>query len=153
MWPRRSLLALVATALAGAALLVAAGAPPALAGPSSPRRIREDLRFAAEMAEKGLWKEALFRWRRVLEARPDDPALHNNIGVALEALGDREGALAEYEAALAIVESERVRANYELARRAEDLSKDPDEETDMPLDGRPSEPPASGTPAGREDGR
>lgn len=151
MWPRRTSLALAAAALAGTALLVAADAPTALAG-TRDRSVREDLRFAAEMAEKGLWREALFRWRRVLDARPDDPALHNNIAVALEALGDRDAALVEYEASLAIASSERVRMNYELARRAEELSKEPDEEADLPLSGKPGAAPSDGglaPPGGR----
>ncbi len=123
------------SALVAAGAALAVQAPVAHAADNSARQLREDLRFAAEMAEKGLWREAMFRWRRALESRPNDPALHNNIAVALEALGRHDEALAEYEKSLSIVSTERVRTNYELARRALELSRDADDEDDLAADG------------------
>jgi hypothetical protein len=53
---------------------------------------RDMLRFAVEMAEKGNWREARFRWERASAAEPDDPHLLNNLAVASEALGEPERA-------------------------------------------------------------
>ncbi|MDH3284971.1 MAG: hypothetical protein OEQ13_09535 [Acidobacteriota bacterium] len=132
MSPRRTSLILLSSALVSAAVLFAAHAPTSHAAERSSRQVREDLRFAAKMAEKGLWREALFRWRRALESRPDDPGLRNNVAVALEALGERDLALTEYEKALAIAKSVRVRTNYELAVRAMEMSRKTEDEEATP---------------------
>jgi tetratricopeptide (TPR) repeat protein len=84
-----------------------------------------DLRFGAEMAEGGLWREALFRFERVLRVRPDDPRIWNNIAVAREALGDLEGAREAYERARAAGQGIReIEGNISLflSSRGEDLS-------------------------------
>src|SRR5512139_1438725 len=94
---------------AGLVLTVSAAGTARAAKPPAPSkadrevaaRIAKDLEFASEMVRKGLWREALFRWERVLAQRPDDPRLLNNVAVAREALGDREGARQAYERALA----------------------------------------------------
>lgn len=78
-----------------------------------------ELRYAAEMAEQGLWREALFRWERVLRVAPDDPKLLNNIAVAKEALGDREGARAAYDRARQLSTEARIATNHDLFRRGD----------------------------------
>ena len=50
------------------------------------------LLFAAEMAAKGNWREAMFRWRTAQKSDPDDPALLNNLAVALEVRGETDEA-------------------------------------------------------------
>lgn len=50
------------------------------------------MEFAAEMAERGNWREARFRWSAVADHRPDDPRVLNNLAVAAEALGERDEA-------------------------------------------------------------
>jgi Flp pilus assembly protein TadD len=94
----------------------------------SEREIQRDLRFAAEVAGKGLWREALYRWRKVLRHRPDDPRLLNNIAVALEASGDFEGAREHYERALALEDAdEEVAGNFSLFASAQALMKSDDD--------------------------
>jgi tetratricopeptide (TPR) repeat protein len=60
------------------------------------------LRFAAEMASKGNWREAKFRWERASAADPSDPQLLNNLAVASEALGEPERARDLYARALSL---------------------------------------------------
>jgi tetratricopeptide (TPR) repeat protein len=84
-----------------------------------------DLRFAAQMARQGLWREALFRWERLLKADPDDPYLLNNVAVAKEALGDRAGARALYERAAAKVNDIKLLANFDLFTRGDPPPADP----------------------------
>ena len=66
------------------------------------RERRDLLRFAAEMAEKGNWREARFRWERASAQAPDDPRLLNNLAVAKEALGEPAGAMELYARALSL---------------------------------------------------
>jgi tetratricopeptide (TPR) repeat protein len=88
------------------------------------RDAQRDLRFAAEMAEQGLWREALFRWQRVLESRPDDARLLNNIGVAHEALGDFIAARQAYERAAELApDSEQITSNLALFRAGRDVGE------------------------------
>jgi len=71
------------------------------------------LRFAAEMALERNWREARFRWENAAEARPDDPKILNNLGVASEVSGDADGAAQHYAAALRASDGDPVIAeNY-----------------------------------------
>lgn len=137
---------------AGLLLSVSAGGPARAAKPPTPARadreaaakLAKDLAFASEMARKGLWREALFRWERVLAQRPDDPRLLNNVAVAREALGDREGARQAYERALQLTTEREVEDNFIYFRRADPAPEPvaPDTgEAPAPAGGAP-EPPA-----------
>lgn len=55
---------------------------------------------AAEMMEKQQFAPAVPAWRQAVEANPDDPRAHNNLGVALAGTGKTQEALAEYRRAL-----------------------------------------------------
>lgn len=61
---------------------------------------RDYNRFAIKAQEEGLWREAEHRLRQALAEDPGDPRLHNNLAVALEALGKLEEAYAEYQKAV-----------------------------------------------------
>ncbi|MDQ7007605.1 MAG: tetratricopeptide repeat protein [Acidobacteriota bacterium] len=95
------------------------GLGPALARKKPRRRTdpRAELRFAAEMARQGLWREALFRWEKVARIRPDDGRIWNNIAVAREALGDRDGAREAYDRALELGPEQNIAANRALFLR------------------------------------
>src|SRR5437867_13035995 len=90
---KRSPTALIALALALAPLLapsaLAAGeeGSPAAKSAMSPRQLREQISFGADMAQKGNWREALVRWKRVLEQEPNNPKPHNDLAVAYETRG------------------------------------------------------------------
>ncbi len=57
------------------------------------------MRFGAEAAQQGLWREAVFRWEKILKDHSDNARLHNNLAVAYESLGQFERARKEYEEA------------------------------------------------------
>lgn len=78
-----------------------------------------DLKFAVEMARQGLWREAMFRWERLLRDEPDNPYLLNNVAVAKEALGDRAGAKAAYDRAVGLAKDQKLLANVDLFTRGE----------------------------------
>ncbi|HEV7514737.1 MAG TPA: tetratricopeptide repeat protein, partial [Thermoanaerobaculia bacterium] len=71
------------------------------------------LTFGVSMAQRGLWQEALFRFREAERLDPQNPRVHNNLGVAYEAAGDFESALKHYKRALEIAPDNRqAKANY-----------------------------------------
>lgn len=76
--------------------------------------LKEQMRFGVEAAEQGLWREAVFRWEKYLEERPDHARVHNNLAVGYESLGDFEGARRQYEEALRLdPDRKEIRENYD----------------------------------------
>jgi Tfp pilus assembly protein PilF len=71
------------------------------------------LAFGVDMAKRGLWSEALFRFHQAEQLDARNPRVLNNLGVAYEATGDYEKALGYYKQALQIDPNNReLRANY-----------------------------------------
>ncbi len=52
---------------------------------------RSDFEFANKLAKEGLWQEAIYRWQKGQPAGGGSAALHNNLAVALESLGQFDG--------------------------------------------------------------
>ncbi|HEX9984760.1 MAG TPA: tetratricopeptide repeat protein [Thermoanaerobaculia bacterium] len=70
-------------------------------------------RFGVRMARMNLWREALFRFKRVVEMNPNDPKAHSNLAVAYEANGEFEKAVEEYKIALRLDRSNQyIQKNY-----------------------------------------
>src|SRR6202521_3982734 len=86
-----------------------------------PRPATQD-NFGVQMAKQNLWREALFRFRRVVQINPSDPMSHNNLAVAYEANGDFDNARKEYLEALKLDRSNQyIQKNY--SRFVEFLSR------------------------------
>ncbi|MDX1998794.1 MAG: tetratricopeptide repeat protein [Thermoanaerobaculia bacterium] len=62
--------------------------------------VEEQLKFGVDMARRGLWKEALFRFEQAHRLDPNNGRVLNNMAVALEAAGRYEDALAAYQRAI-----------------------------------------------------
>jgi Flp pilus assembly protein TadD len=75
-----------------------AAAPVALAKPKAPGAA-EQLQFGIDMAKRGLWNEALFRFEQAKALAPADARAWNNLAVACEAVGRFDDAYAAYEEA------------------------------------------------------
>ena len=104
----------VVSALVACVLLCAACAACAGAGAAKPNHLStEQLSFGVDMARRGLWSEALFRFHEAEKADPENPRVQNDLGVAYEAQGEFEKALDHYKRALQLAPDNReVRANY-----------------------------------------
>ena len=102
----------VSLAIAAAVLSAACTSYSATEKPSS------QMAFGAEVARKGLWREAAFRFEQALKRDPNNARAHNNLAVSLEATGEYSRALTEYKKALDLAPNDNyVRRNY--ARFAE----------------------------------
>lgn len=105
-------------------LLILALAIPDPGGPGSPAHasardpaFKDEMKFGAEAAQRGLWREAMFRWEKHLKTHGDNPRLRNNLGVAYESMGEYEKAIREYREGLRLLpNSKEIRGNFEALR-------------------------------------
>ena len=80
---------------------------------ANPNQVASQLSFGVDMARRGLWSEALFRFQQAERLEPQSPRVLNNLAVAYEATGDFDKALDYYKRALQIApDSREARANY-----------------------------------------
>lgn len=101
----------------GSRIVVALCALLLLPAASRPKKAELQLRFGVEMAQKGSWKEAQFRFQKASELAPDDPEILNNLAVAYENNGRYDDAERTYLQALQIdAGNDRIRSNYERFR-------------------------------------
>lgn len=96
--------------LLSAALLLPTAACSGLdASPSAEAQVR----FGVDMAKRGLWNEALFRFQQAERMEPGSFHVWNNLAVAYEATGHFEQALEAYQRALRMQPGNReLRRNY-----------------------------------------
>jgi Tfp pilus assembly protein PilF len=103
--------------------LLVAGAP-ATVSADARRDARAQVEFGIAVAQKGLWKEALYRWERAVEIDPTYAAAYNNLAVAYEQLGEFERAEKAYEKALELEPNNAmIRQNFDLFKEINDRSK------------------------------
>jgi type IV pilus assembly protein PilF len=71
--------------------------------------------FGINVAQRGLWREAIYRWERAVEIDPTYAAAFNDLAVAYEHEGQLEKARQAYEKALALEPNNpQIKQNYEL---------------------------------------
>jgi len=81
----------------------------------------DEIAFGIEVARKGLWNEARFRFERAVALDPRSAEALNDLGVALEQQGEFARAREAFEKALKIAPgSLYIQQNYDLFREADD---------------------------------
>jgi Flp pilus assembly protein TadD len=107
------------TRILAAAILVSALSSAAFADARSDARAQVE--FGITVAQKGLWKEAIYRWERATQIDPDYAAAFNDLAIAYEHEGLLEKAGAAYERAMKLEPNNPlVRQNFELFKEIHD---------------------------------
>ena len=102
-----------------AAVLLTLAASPSLADARSDARAQVE--FGIRVAQKGLWREAIYRWQRAIAVDPTYAAAYNNLAIAYEHEGDFEKARQAYEKAAELDPSNMmIRQNFDLFREIND---------------------------------
>jgi len=79
--------------------------------------------FGIAVAQRGLWKEALYRWEKATQIDPSYVAAFNNLAVGYEHEGMLDKAAEAYERALKLEPNNAlVRQNFELFKEIHDRS-------------------------------
>jgi Tfp pilus assembly protein PilF len=79
------------------------------------------VQFGIDVAQKGLWKEALYRWEKAVELDPKYAAAYNNLAIAYEHEGLFEKARKAYDKALDLdPKNASIRQNYEFFKEIND---------------------------------
>src|SRR5256886_11649054 len=77
--------------------------------------------FGISVAQRGLWREAIYRWEKAVELDPTYAAAYNDLAVAYEHEGQLEKARQAYDKALALEPNNtQIRQNYELFKEIND---------------------------------
>lgn len=103
------------------ALLSALSAAPAYADARGDAR--QQVEFGIAVAQRGLWREAIFRWQRATELDPTYAQAFNNLAIAWEHEGDLQKAREAYEKALRLEPNNAlIRQNFELFKEINERS-------------------------------
>lgn len=81
----------------------------------------QEIAFGIEVARKGLWSEARFRFEKAVALAPSNAEALNNLAIAFEQQGAFAEARAAYEKALKLKPGNLyIQQNYDLFREADD---------------------------------
>jgi type IV pilus assembly protein PilF len=106
-------------------LMALASAPPVWADQRG--EAKQQVEFGIQVAQRGLWKEAIYRWERAAQLDPTYAAAFNNLAVAYEHEGQLAKARDAYEKALRLEPNNAlVRQNYDLFKEINDRAAQKD---------------------------
>jgi Tfp pilus assembly protein PilF len=108
--------------VAGAVLLAAS---PVFADARQEAKSQVD--FGVNVALRGLWREAIYRWEKAVQIDPTYAAAFNDLAVAYEHEGQLDKARKAYEKAIEIEpNNSQIRQNYELFKEINDRATQKD---------------------------
>ena len=82
---------------------------------------KEQVEFGIQVAQRGLWREAIFRWERATQLDPTYAAAFNNLAIAYEHEGQLDKARGAYEKAIALEpENAMIKQNFDLFKEIND---------------------------------
>ncbi len=82
---------------------------------------KKQVEFGISVAQRGLWREAIYRWERATQIDPSYASAYNNLAVAYEHEGDFEKARTAYEKAVELEpKNALIKQNYELFKEIND---------------------------------
>lgn len=87
--------------------------------------LEKQIQFGIQSAQRDLWDEAIFRWKKAVLSDPKASAPHNNLAVAYESKGLWQEAKKEYEIALKLdPKNSSIQDNYEKFKKNHELIDD-----------------------------
>src|SRR5687767_8432390 len=99
-------------------LMTAAAANPAFA---QRKQAKEQVEFGIQVAQRGLWREAIYRWERATQLDPTYAAAYNNLAIAYEHEGQLDRARGAYEKAIALEpDNAMIKQNFDLFKEIND---------------------------------
>ena len=85
---------------------------------------KEQVEFGIQVAQRGLWREAIYRWERATQIDPSYAAAFNNLAIAYEHEGQLDKARAAYEKALELEPNNTlIKQNFDLFKEINDRAK------------------------------
>lgn len=107
--------------VASVAVVVSAVPAGADSAGKSRGQARSEVEFGMQVAQRGLWHEAIYRWEKAVELDPTYAAAFNDLGIAYEHEGQLDKARKAYEKALELdPNNSQIRQNYELFKEIND---------------------------------
>src|SRR5438309_650993 len=103
------------------ALVASTAATPALADARSDAKSLVD--FGINVAQKGLWREAIYRWEKAVATDPTYAAAYNDLAIAYEHEGQFAKARKAYEKAIELEpNNSQIQQNFDLFKEINDRS-------------------------------
>jgi Flp pilus assembly protein TadD len=88
---------------------------------------KEQVEFGIQVAQRGLWREAIYRWERATQIDPTYAPAFNNLAVAYEHEGQLDKARSAYEKALELEPNNAmIRQNFDLFKEINDRASKKD---------------------------
>ena len=85
------------------------------------RDAKSQVDFGINVAQRGLWREAIYRWEKAVEIDPTYAAAFNDLAIAYEHEGQLDKARKAYDKALELdPNNSQIRQNYELFKEIND---------------------------------
>jgi Tfp pilus assembly protein PilF len=79
--------------------------------------------FGINVAQRGLWREAIYRWEKAVEVDPSYAAAFNDLAIAYEHEGQLDKARKAYERAIELEpNNSEIKQNFELFKEINDRS-------------------------------
>jgi Tfp pilus assembly protein PilF len=104
------------------AILVAVSMLPASPAVADARSdAKAQVAFGISVAQRGLWREAIYRWEKAVELDPTYAAAFNDLAIAYEHEGQLDKARKAYEKAVELEPNNaEIKQNYELFKEIND---------------------------------
>ena len=82
---------------------------------------KSQVAFGINVAQRGLWREAIYRWEKAVELDPTYAEAYNDLAIAYEHEGQLDKARKAYDKALELApNNSQIRQNYELFKEIND---------------------------------
>src|SRR5437667_12886030 len=82
---------------------------------------KSQVEFGINVAQRGLWREAIYRWEKAAQLDPSYAAAYNDLAIAYEHEGQLDKARKAYEKAIELEpNNSQIQQNFELFKEIND---------------------------------